>query len=96
MLKHRADCARLVAAGSVRINRQPTDKPHARLRVGDTVTLPLRADVRVLTVRSLAARRGPSAEARALYDEIDAPCGGVTSAAYPGPSDPPAANPESA
>ncbi len=96
MLKQRAECARLVAAGSVRINRQPTDKPHARLRIGDTVTLPLRADVRVLTVRSLAARRGPPAEARALYDEIGAPCEVVTSTAYPGSSKPPAPNPESA
>ena len=96
VLKHRADCARLVAGGSVRVNRQPTDKPHARLRVGDTLTLPLRAEVRVLVVRALAERRGPPSEARALYDEVAAPCGVGASAAYPGPSDPPAPNPESA
>lgn len=96
MLKHRAECARLVAAGSVRINRQPTDKPHARLRVGDTITLPLRVAVRVLTVRSLGARRGPPAEARTLYDEVAVPCGVVTSAAYPRSSELPAPNPESA
>ena len=29
-LKARSGCARLVAEGMVRINRQPTDKPHAR------------------------------------------------------------------
>ncbi len=69
-LKVRADCARLIAAGGVRINRQPTDKPHARLRPGDVITLPLRDDVRVLRVRALAARRGPAVEARELYDEV--------------------------
>ena len=35
--KTRADCARLVEAGTVRINRQPTDKPHARVRPGDVL-----------------------------------------------------------
>ena len=35
--KTRAACARLVEEGGVRINRQPTDKPHARLRPGDVL-----------------------------------------------------------
>ncbi len=70
-LKSRADSARLVAAGSVRINRQPTDKPHARLRPGDVLTLPLAHDVRVLRVLALATRRGPAPEARLLYEEIE-------------------------
>ncbi len=69
-MKARADCARLVAGGLVRINRQPTDKPHARLRPGDVLTLPLRGDVRVLRVVALAARRGPAPEARRLYEEL--------------------------
>ena len=69
-MKARADCARLVAGGSVRINRQVTDKPHARLRPGDILTLPLRQQVRVVRVLSLASRRGPAPEAQALYEEI--------------------------
>src|SRR5205085_6754739 len=69
-LKARADCARLVSQGSVRINRQPTDKPHARLRVGDVVTLPLGAGVRVIRVLALAERRGRPVDARLLYYEI--------------------------
>lgn len=71
-MKARADCARLVAGGLVRINRQPTDKPHARLRPGDVLTLPWRNDVRVLRVLALATRRGPAPEARALYEEVGA------------------------
>lgn len=69
-MKARSDCARLVAEGCVRINRQPTDKPHARLRPGDVVTLPLRGDVRVIRVLRLAARRGPAPEARQLYEDV--------------------------
>ncbi len=71
-MKARADCARLVAAGSVRINRQPTDKPHARLRPGDVITLALRDDVRVVRVLALANRRGPAPEAQALYEDVPA------------------------
>jgi len=69
-MKARSECARLVAGGLVRINRQVTDKPHARLRAGDVLTLPIRRDVRVVRVLALAARRGPAPEAQALYEEI--------------------------
>ena len=70
-MKARSDCARFVATGLVRINRQPTDKAHARLRIGDVLTLPLTAGVRVIRVAALAARRGPAVEARLLYEEIE-------------------------
>ncbi len=85
-MKARGDCARLVAGGLLRINRQPTDKPHARLRVGDVVTLPLRGEVRVLRVLALAARRGPATEARGLYEDMGGeppiPCAAAESSAY--------------
>jgi ribosome-associated heat shock protein Hsp15 len=70
MMRARTDCAGLVALGSIRINRQPTGKPHAKLRVGDVLTIPLHGTVRVLRVVSLATRRGPSREARLLYVDV--------------------------
>jgi len=70
-MRQRSDCAALVARGSIRINRQPTDKGHARLRVGDVLTVPVHTTVRVVRVCALAARRGPAAEARLLYEEIE-------------------------
>ena len=70
-MRARTDCAALAARGSIRINRQPTDKPHAKLRVGDVLTVPVHTSVRVVRVLSLAARRGPAPEARMLYQEID-------------------------
>jgi ribosome-associated heat shock protein Hsp15 len=69
-MRARSDCAALVGKGSIRINRQPTDKPHARLRIGDVLTVPVHGSVRVVRVVALAARRGPAPEARLLYDEI--------------------------
>jgi ribosome-associated heat shock protein Hsp15 len=69
-MRQRADCARLAATGMLRINRQPIEKPHAKLRIGDVVTLPLPRGVQVVTVLALAQRRGPAMEARLLYQEI--------------------------
>ena len=67
----RTACAALVEQGLVRINRQPTDKPHARVRVGDVLTVPLNARVRVVRVLQLSDRRGAADEARALYEELN-------------------------
>ncbi|HEX2941684.1 MAG TPA: S4 domain-containing protein [Rhodopila sp.] len=87
VMRARADCAALVAQGSVRINRQPTEKPHARLRVGDVLTIPVRGEVRVLRVLSLAVRRGPATEARLLYADLNEvaslSCAEANSSAYP-------------
>jgi ribosome-associated heat shock protein Hsp15 len=80
--KTRALCTRLVAQGGVRINRQPTDKPHARLRPGDVLTFAPGpgAPVRIWRVRALAERRGPAAEARALYEDLSDPSPPASSA----------------
>jgi ribosome-associated heat shock protein Hsp15 len=69
-LRSRSACADLVMQGSIRVNRQPTAKPHARLRPGDVLTLPVQGTVRVVRVKALALRRGAAAEARLLYADI--------------------------
>lgn len=77
-MKARSDCVRYITGGLVRLNRQPTDKPHSRLRVGDVLTLPVpdgrNGDIRVIRVLALAARRGPADEARGLYAENTEDC----------------------
>jgi len=74
--KTRAACARLVEQGSVRVNRQPTGKAHARVRCGDVLTFALgsaeRGEVRVWRILALGERRGPAPEARALYEDLTA------------------------
>ncbi|HQT72681.1 MAG: heat-shock protein [Acidiphilium sp. 37-67-22] len=69
-VKTRGVAVRLVAAGGVRINRQVTEKPHAKLRPGDVLTLSLSQGVHVVRVVTFAARRGPAAEARRLYEIV--------------------------
>ena len=75
--KTRSLCAKLVEAGAARLNRQPTDKPHARLRPGDVLTLALgpaeRGVVRVWRGLALGDRRGPAPEARTLYEDLAPP-----------------------
>jgi ribosome-associated heat shock protein Hsp15 len=87
-MKSRGDCAGWIASGVLRLNRQPTDKAHARLRVGDVLTLPLRGGVRVVRVVALAERRGPASEARLLYDDIPAE-GGLNPRSAPAASSAP-------
>ena len=69
-MRQRTDCAALVTEGSIRINRLATDKAHAKLRLGDVLTVPVRGEVRVIRVLALASRRGPPAEAATLYEEM--------------------------
>jgi ribosome-associated heat shock protein Hsp15 len=73
LAKSRSIAASLIGAGCVRINRQITEKPHAKLRPGDVLTLALPRDVRVIRVRALGLRRGPAAEAQGLYEVVEAP-----------------------
>jgi ribosome-associated heat shock protein Hsp15 len=68
--KTRAVAADLVETGTVRINRQPTEKAHARLRPGDILTLPLPRGVVVVEVKALAKRREGAAQAQLLYEVI--------------------------
>jgi ribosome-associated heat shock protein Hsp15 len=70
--KTRAVAAAFVEKGGLRINRQPTGKPHARLRPGDIITIPLPRGVVVVQVAALAKRREGAAQARLLYKEIAA------------------------
>lgn len=72
--KTRSACASAVRAHGFRVNRQPTDKPHARLRVADIVTFTSSSgEVHVWRVVDLGTRRGPPAEARALYEVLTTP-----------------------
>lgn len=66
----RETCAQIAASGMVRINRQATDKPHAKVRVGDVLTIPVPNGVRCLRVMALSDKRGAAPAARLLYEEL--------------------------
>jgi ribosome-associated heat shock protein Hsp15 len=71
-VKSRSLAARLCAAGAVAINGSSVRKPHQTVRVGDVVVIPHGGMQRTVRVLALGVRRGPAAEARALYEEAAA------------------------
>lgn len=70
VVKTRAQAQALAEEGRLRIGGRVVDRAHAPVRVGDVLSFALRGSVRVLRIESLPARRGPPAEARALYSEL--------------------------
>jgi ribosome-associated heat shock protein Hsp15 len=71
-MKTRTLAADIVAAGKVRLNRVRIDKPAQTVKPGDVLTLTLNRRVQLVRVLAIAERRGPSAAARALYEELTA------------------------
>jgi ribosome-associated heat shock protein Hsp15 len=77
IVKTRALAQTLAEQGRLRISGRVADRAHASVRVGDVLSFAMRSEVRVLRVEALPVRRGPPAEARALYTEL--PEGPLTS-----------------
>ncbi len=71
--KSRTQAARISASGWLRINGNPIAKAHQPVKEGDVLTFPKRHHIRVIRIQALGARRGPAAEVRALYDDLDPP-----------------------
>ncbi|MDP6517891.1 MAG: RNA-binding S4 domain-containing protein [Alphaproteobacteria bacterium] len=72
-LKSRTLASRLCADSRVRINRRVVGKAHAPVRVGDVLTFPQGAHIRVVRIAALGTRRGPATEAASLYVDLAPP-----------------------
>ena len=73
IVKTRSLAQTLAEEGRLRIDGRVIDRAHAPVKVGDVLSFALRGTVRILRVEALPARRGPAAEARALYTDLSAP-----------------------
>jgi len=71
--KSRSQATAFCMEGRLRLNRRHIDRASAALRVGDVLTFPHGSAIRVVRVLALGVRRGPPAEARALYADLLAP-----------------------
>jgi ribosome-associated heat shock protein Hsp15 len=71
LAKSRTLAQALVETGHIRIDGRRVTKPSEEIRAGSVLALPLHGKVRVLEVLSLPERRGPAAEARGCYREVD-------------------------
>jgi ribosomal 50S subunit-recycling heat shock protein len=74
--KTRSLAARVVEEGRVRLSRAGVetrlDKPARTVKVGDGVVFALAGRLEAVRVEALGLRRGPPAEARALYSPLAA------------------------
>ena len=68
--KTRALAAKVVQEGRVRLDGEATGKPHRAVGPGDVLTFPQGHAIRVVRILGLPTRRGPAAEAQALYDDM--------------------------
>ena len=78
--KSRARAAELCAARKIRRNRVPVEKPHQPVKPGDVLTFPQGPFIRVVRIVALAERRGPTSEARRLYEDLAPPASGQAAA----------------
>jgi ribosome-associated heat shock protein Hsp15 len=81
--KTRSLAARVVDQGGVRLvrgnARSAIDKPSRAVRCGDVVTFAQGARWLAVKVEALGERRGPAAEARALYSVLAPSSGAIAS-----------------
>ncbi len=68
--KSRSLATKLCKSGHVRVNREPVHKANCEIKPGDVLTFRLGKRVRVIEVVALGQRRGPAAEAQALYTDL--------------------------
>jgi len=71
--KSRTLAAAICNRGKVRCCGEIVGKAHHKVCVGDVLTFAQGRHIRVVRVAALATRRGPAAEAQALYDDLRPP-----------------------
>lgn len=71
--KSRSGAARLCAGGRVRVNSQLIAKARHPVRIGDVLTFAQARSIRIIEIVDLGVRRGPAAEAQALYQDLAPP-----------------------
>lgn len=70
--RSRSSAQKWVGEGHIRRNGARVERCNQPVCVGDVLTLPLKSGVVVIELLALPERRGPPAEARAHYLELDA------------------------
>ncbi|GAA3846026.1 S4 domain-containing protein [[Pseudomonas] carboxydohydrogena] len=71
IVRTRADAAKLVSGGRVRLNGLRQTSPGHALKSGDVLTVALDARVRILRVAAFSERRGDALSVQTLYEELN-------------------------
>ncbi|PKP90952.1 MAG: RNA-binding protein [Alphaproteobacteria bacterium HGW-Alphaproteobacteria-14] len=67
----RSAAVALIEAHALRRNRKHVLRPSEQAHIGDVLTIALGDSVRVIELLTIPDRRGPPAEARSHYREVD-------------------------
>ena len=70
-VRTRSLASRLASEGHLRRNGVRIVRPSQEVGIGDILTIPLGAQVRLIEVLGLPERRGPASEAQAQYRMLD-------------------------
>jgi ribosome-associated heat shock protein Hsp15 len=72
LVKTRQQAVRLVEDGYVRIDARRAEAPARSVGPGNVLTIALQRQVRVVRILAIAERRGPSRDARLLFEDLTA------------------------
>jgi len=86
LAKTRTLAQKLALSGRVRVNREKCESASRAVKVNDVLTIVFDSGVKVVKVMHPGIRRGPSADARLLYEDLSPPAPAATAS-------PPAARP---
>jgi ribosome-associated heat shock protein Hsp15 len=73
LFKSRGLAGEAATSGHLRVNGAKIDKASYAVKPGDVLTFPKAGYIRIIRIEALGARRGPAAEAQALYEDLDPP-----------------------
>ena len=68
--KSRSKSTKFCQSSSLRVNGDIVSKTHYLVKPNDVLTFTMGNNIKVIKILNLGARRGPSHEARILYDDI--------------------------
>lgn len=71
--KTRVLASAVITKGRLRLNGQRQPKPGHTIGPGDVLIFPMGNQIRTIRVVALNDRRGPAAEAQAMYTDLDPP-----------------------
>jgi ribosome-associated heat shock protein Hsp15 len=84
LAKTRTLAQKLALSGRVRVNREKCESASRAVKVNDVLTIVFDSGVKVVKVMHPGIRRGPSADARLLYEDLSPPPAPAAAASAPG------------
>lgn len=72
-LKSRTLAQKIIETGAIRVNSERTERSDHKVGAGDVLTMTLHGRIVIWRILDAGTRRGPAAEAQALYEDLSPP-----------------------